>query len=138
MKVKLLTETAKAPSRGSEKAAGYDLYADEGGVIDILARKLISTGISIAVPEGHYGRVAPRSGLAVKDGIDILAGVIDEDYRGEVKVILYNTSTIPYNYHKGDRIAQLILEKVSTPDIEVVEDLDSTARGAGGYGSTGR
>lgn len=138
MKVKLLTDTAIAPTRGSEKAAGYDLYADQDSFIEPNERVLVKTGIAVATPANHYGRVAGRSGLAYHKGIDILGGVIDEDYRGELGVIMYNTSSSIFMIKKGDKIAQLILEKLSTPAIEVVEDLDSTARGADGYGSTGQ
>lgn len=137
MKVKLLTETAKLPTRGSLKAAGYDLYADEAVIIPSKERKLVSTGIAIAVPSHHYGRVAPRSGLALKHGIDILAGVIDEDYRGTVHAMLYNTGDLDFPVAKGDRIAQLVIERITHPVIEEVEELDGTERGQGGYGSTG-
>lgn len=91
----------------------------------------------MAIPSGYYGRVAPRSGLAVKHFIDVGAGVIDEDYRGPLGVVLFNHGQNDFAVKKGDRIAQLLLEKIATPDIEVVEDLDETERGAGGFGSTG-
>lgn len=100
-------------------------------------KALIPTDISMAIPSGYYGRVAPRSGLAVKHFIDVGAGVIDEDYRGPLGVVLFNHSQNDFAVKKGDRIAQLLLEKIATPDIEVVEDLDETERGAGGFGSTG-
>ena len=85
----------------------------------------------------YYGRIAPRSGLAYKYGVDILAGVCDSDYRGEIKVIMVNHGRECFRYSKGDRIAQLIIEKITTPPVEVVEELDSTERGEGGLGSTG-
>ena len=91
----------------------------------------------MAIPEGHYGRVAPRSGLAVKNFIDVGAGVIDCDYRGALGVVLFNHSADDFHIKPGDRIAQLIIEKISTPDVVEVDDLDETARGAGGFGSTG-
>ena len=137
MKVKRLTETAVLPSKGSSHAAGFDLVADEGGSIPSRRRVTISTGIAVAIPEGFYGRIAPRSGLAAKYGINVLAGVVDSDYRGEVKVILHNTGRTIYDFSQGDRIAQLIIEKCYSPEIEEVEDLDSTVRAAGGFGSTG-
>lgn len=95
------------------------------------------TDIQIELPSGCYGRVAPRSGLAAKNFIDVGAGVIDEDYRGNVGVILFNHSTVPFEVKKGDRIAQLICEQIFYPSIEEVETLSITERGAGGFGSTG-
>jgi dUTP pyrophosphatase len=112
---------AKLPTRGSAQAAGYDLYACEDTVIPKGGRKVVQTGISIALPEGHYGRVAPRSGLAVKYGIDTGAGVVDSDYRGLLGVVLFNFGEADFPFKAGDRIAQLIIEKISTPDVVEVE-----------------
>jgi dUTP pyrophosphatase len=137
LRVKLLNDRARAPVRGSAGAAGYDLASCEGVVVPAGQRKVIKTGVSVAVPPGTYGRVAPRSGLAVRMGIDVLAGVIDEDYRGELAVILLNTGDAPFEVSPGDRIAQLILERIVTPDTVMVDDLDDTVRGAGRFGSTG-
>ncbi|UZJ54207.1 hypothetical protein CBS101457_003527 [Exobasidium rhododendri] len=128
---------AKAPTRGSAQAAGYDLYASEDSTIPKSGRAVVATGIRLAVPSGCYGRVAPRSGLALKHGIDTGAGVIDSDYRGLLGVILFNFGSEDFAVKPGDRIAQLILERIETPEVEVVEDLDETTRGAGGFGSTG-
>ena len=91
----------------------------------------------MAIPHGFYGRVAPRSGLAAKQGLDVLAGVIDSDYRGELCCVLYNTSDKPIELPAGSKICQLIIEKIITPKAAWVNDLDETARGAGGFGSTG-
>ena len=135
--VKKLVEHATVPRRATELAAGYDISASEDAKVPSQGRMAVSTGISIGLPEGTYGRIAPRSGLAYKFGIDVLAGVIDADYRGEVKVILYNSGVHPFNIQKGDRIAQLIIEKNETPDVAVVMDIDDTERGDGGFGSTG-
>jgi dUTP pyrophosphatase len=135
--VRLLSEDATVPKRGTPYAAGYDLSSAEYDEVPARGRKLIKTHIAVAVPPGTYARVAPRSGLAFKHGIDVMAGVIDEDYRGEVGVILYNTSDVPFQVSIGDRIAQLILEKIETPLVNVVEELDETDRGEGGFGSTG-
>lgn len=137
LQVQLLTPTSKAPTRGSAHAAGYDMYASQSSTIPSRSQALISTGISIAVPEGCYGRVAPRSGLAVKHSIDVGAGVIDADYRGEVRVLLFNFSEREFEVNVGDRIAQLVLERIHTPEVVVVEKLDESVRGAGGFGSTG-
>ena len=134
--VKLNYEDAQEPSRGSDEAAGYDLYSYESETIVPNQIKLIDTGISIRVPEGTYGRIAPRSSVS-KKGILINAGVIDRDYRGPVKVMVHNLSNNDYVINKNDRIAQLILEKIKTPPVELVEELDDTERGARGFGSTG-
>jgi dUTP pyrophosphatase len=100
-------------------------------------RKVVKTGISIAIPPGYYGRVAPRSGLAVKKGIDVLAGVIDGGYRGEIGVVLQNLSNEDYPFKKGDRVAQLILEQCNTIDWVELDELKDSARSDGGFGSTG-
>src|ERR1700761_6245123 len=128
---------AKDPKRGSRFAAGFDLAASEGQIIPAGKWKVISTGLEIAVPEGTYGRGAPRSGLAAKHGIDVGAGVIDYDYRGIVGVILINHGVVDFEVKIGDRIAQLILEKVDMADAEEVKELPSTERGENGFGSTG-
>ncbi|PSK60623.1 deoxyuridine 5'-triphosphate nucleotidohydrolase [Elsinoe australis] len=137
LQIQLLSATAKPPTRGSAFAAGYDLYASKATTIPARGRVLVDTDISIAVPEGTYGRVAPRSGLAVKHGIDTGAGVIDADYRGPVKVLLFNLSETDFEVQGGDRIAQLIVERIYTPEVVVVEKLEESVRGAGGFGSTG-
>ena len=98
---------------------------------------MISTALAIATPVGTYGRVAPRSGLASKKFLDTLAGVIDADYRGEVKVLMANFSDTDYEVQKGERVAQLILERIVTPDVVEVQSLEESVRGAGGFGSTG-
>jgi dUTP pyrophosphatase len=98
---------------------------------------LVSTGIAMATPTGTYGRIAPRSGLAVKHGIHIGAGVIDSDYRGPVKVVMFNLGNLPFEIQQGDRIAQLILEKISVVDVIMVDNLEGTVRNHAGFGSTG-
>ena len=135
--VKLNYEDAQAPTRGSDEAAGYDLYSYESETVAPNQIKLIDTGISIKVPEGTYGRIAPRSSVS-KKGILVNAGVIDRDYRGPVKIMLHNLSNNDYVINKNDRIAQLILEQIKTPPVELVEELDDTERGEGGFGSTGK
>jgi dUTP pyrophosphatase len=136
--VQKLVEDARLPVRGSELAAGYDLYASENSVIHAKSRSTVATGIAIRVPHGTYGRIAPRSGLAVKKGIDIGAGVIDEDYTGHVMVVVFNHGDDDFEVQQGDRIAQLILEKIETPEVQEVDTLETTTRGRGGFGSTGR
>ena len=137
LQVKLLSSTAKAPTRSSAFAAGYDLYASKAATVSAWGKVLVDTDISIAVPAETYGRVAPRSGLASKHSIHTGAGVIDADYRGPVKVLLFNLSGTEFQVEAGDRIAQLIVERIYTPDIVVVDQLEETVRGAGGFGSTG-
>ena len=136
-----LTESATPPSKGSQSAAGYDLASAQKVTIESKCRMLVKTGLAISVPAGTYGRIAPRSGLALKHGIDVMAGVIDADYRGDVGVILVNMGSLPFEIKVGDRIAQLILEKIeinaSVEEKASVEELGATARGAGGFGSTG-
>lgn len=135
--VKLNYEDAMCPTRGSDEAAGYDLYSYEEKRIIPHTTQLIDTGISIRVPEETYGRIAPRSSVS-KKGILVNAGVIDRDYRGPVKIMLHNLSNNDYVINKNDRIAQLILEQIKTPLVELVEELDDTIRGEGGFGSTGK
>ena len=117
--------------------AGFDLYATEEGSIAPNERMMVPVGICTSFSPEYYMRVASRSGLAVKSGINVLAGVIDSSYRGEWKVILHNTSTTYFHFEIGDRIAQAIPEKISTEEFTFVERLNDTERGAGGFGSTG-
>ncbi|QGH74842.1 deoxyuridine 5'-triphosphate nucleotidohydrolase [Bacteriophage DSS3_MAL1] len=139
-----LNEHATIPTYGSNDAAGMDLYAnfsDEvGGVYNLAPgeRKLFKTGIAVAIPRGFYGRIAPRSGLAYKHGIDVMAGVVDSDYRGDVGVILINLGTGDFVVKHGDRIAQFIIEAYK-PCLPVPAlSLEGTTRGEGGFGSTGK
>jgi len=135
--VKKLREDAYLPTRGSANAAGLDLYSVDEVIIPPGERALVKTGISVAVDHGTYFRIAPRSGLALKHGIDTMAGVVDSDYRGEICVILANLNNSPFSVMKGDRIAQGIVEVIQLADVVEVDDLDTTDRGANGFGSTG-
>jgi len=138
LRVKRLTPEAKLPTRGSVESAGYDLYATSSHVIKPGHRALVSTGISISIPMMNYARIAPRSGLAVKNGIHVGAGVVDSDYRGEIKVVLYNLDPEKdFVVEPGHRIAQFIIESCSLPKIEDVSNLDQSERGTSGFGSTG-
>lgn len=134
---KKLDPLAMLPTRGSPFAAGLDLYSIEASTLEPNQRQLIRTGLAVAIPEGHYGRLAPRSGLAVQKGIDVLAGVIDADYRGEIQCLLHNTGTEIVELPAQTRICQLIIEKMITPTPAWADDLTNTTRGAGGFGSTG-
>lgn len=135
--VKKLSYDSIIPTRGSDSAVGYDLYGNMDCLIRSSERGLVSTGITIVLPSGVYGRIAPRSGLAVKHGIQVGAGVIDPDYTGELKVVLFNHGEKDFEIKKGDRIAQLILEKCETPPIEEINIVEETDRGSEGFGSTG-
>ncbi|KAH6660138.1 putative Deoxyuridine 5'-triphosphate nucleotidohydrolase [Truncatella angustata] len=135
--IKKLSDKARLPTRGSAFAAGYDLYAAKDTVIPKRGKVLVDTDIAIAVPAGTYGRIAPRSGLASKHFIDTGAGVIDADYRGQVKVLLFNHNEADFEVKEGDRVAQLIIERIYTPEVVEVAELEESVRGAGGFGSTG-
>ena len=132
-----LHPAAKLPTRGSRQAAGLDLYSIEDVRMAAGARAAVRTGLAVAIPEGFYGRVAPRSGLAVNYGLDVLAGVIDSDYRGEIVCALVNHGQEACTIDAGQRVAQLIIEAIIAPEPVWADALDETARGAGGFGSTG-
>jgi dUTP pyrophosphatase len=138
LKFKRLDPRAKLPSRGSVFSAGLDIYSIDDVRIEAKQRYLARTGLSVAIPEGFYGRVAPRSGLAIKNGLDVLAGVIDSDYRGELCCALYNSGDEIIVLAAESKICQLIIEKIITPTPVWADDLDATSRGAGGFGSTGQ
>lgn len=134
---KRLDQRAILPSRGSAAAAGLDLFALEDLTILSGERSLARTGLAVAIPEGYYGRLAPRSGLASKHGLDTLAGVIDADYRGEIGCLLYNAGQETIHLPAGSKICQLIIEKIITPAAVWADEIDETERGSGGFGSTG-
>lgn len=138
LQVKLLSKDACIPRRATSGSAGYDLASPCDCIVPPHGKELIKLELSIAIPEGYYGRIAPRSSLAWKNFIHVGAGVIDCDYRGCVGVVLFNHHFESYVVKKGDKIAQLIIEKIATPDVVVVDDLSVTVRGSGGYGSTGK
>ncbi len=137
LRFKRLHPEARLPTRGSAQAAGLDLYAVERVTLAPGARAAVRTGLAVSVPRGFYGRVAPRSGLAVRHGVDVLAGVIDSDYRGEILCALVNLGREPFEVEPGARVAQLVVEAIATPEPAWAEELEETARGAGGFGSTG-
>ena len=137
IEIKKLHDHACVPSRNSFADAGYDLYAIGHDVIKSGEIKLVNIGISIAIPHGYYGRIAPRSGLALNHGIDVLAGVVDSGYRGEICALLINLSDKSFSYRKGDRIAQIIIEKCHDVTWGEVQELNGTHRGDDGFGSSG-
>jgi len=129
------------PTYATEQSAGMDLTAalEEAIELDPGQRMLIPTGLSIALPKGYEAQIRPRSGLAIKHGVTVLntPGTVDADYRGEIKVILANLGTEPFTVERGMRIAQMVIAQHATVAWEIVESLDDTSRGAGGFGSTG-
>lgn len=129
---------AKPPKRANSTDAGADLHAVENYIIHPGERIMIETGLSLAIPEGFYGQVAPRSGLAAKSGVMTMAGVIDAAYRGTVKVLLFNSGKESVTISTGDRVAQLIILPISLAEFVIVESLPDTVRGQGGFGSSGR
>ena len=142
IQIKKLKENAIIPTRGSDRAAGYDLYACLENEVIIGAGETvkIGTGLSIAVPEGYFGAIFARSGLAAKEGLRPAncVGVADSDYRGEYIVALHNDSAVSRVVTPGERIAQLVVMPYLSVEFEEVDSLDETERGAGGFGSTGK
>jgi dUTP pyrophosphatase len=141
LRFRRLEVAARPPTQAHEGDAGYDLHAAEAATIGPGERASVGTGIAVAIPEGQAGLVIPRSGLATKHGISVVnaPGLIDSGYRGELRVLLLNTDlSDPFTVEPGDRIAQLVLVRVETEELEEVAELDETARGVGGFGSTGR
>jgi dUTP pyrophosphatase len=134
---KRLDPRAVLPARGSLLAAGLDIYAIEDLTLQPGERTLARTGLAVDIPEGYYGRLAPRSGLATKNGLDVLAGVIDADYRGEIRCLLYNAGDEAIHLPAQSKICQLIVEKIITPTAVWADDITETDRGSGGFGSTG-
>lgn len=132
-----LTSNAFAPVKGSYGAAGFDLKSAYTCIVPARGKAVVMTDIKIELPSGCYGRVAPRSGLAANHSIDVGAGVIDEDYRGNLGVILFNHSDVDFAVTKGDRIAQIICERIFYPVLLECKDLKDTERGDKGLGSTG-
>ena len=141
LRYRRLAAGGRAPARSHASDAGYDLHAAERATIEPGGRASVGTGIAVAVPAGHAGLVLPRSGLAERQGISVVnaPGLIDSGYRGEVRVLLLNTDrSEPFQVEPGDRIAQLVIARVEEPEVVEADALDDSARGAGGFGSTGR
>ncbi len=142
LEIKKLNPEAKLPEyqHGSGQDAGMDLYSVGTGVLDPGEYKSFATGIAIALPDGYMGKVCPRSGLAFEQGVTVLnaEGTIDPSYRGNIKIVLINHGSEPYQVNKGDRIAQLIIEQYQQIEWDLVEELDTTERGTGGFGHTGK
>ena len=136
--IKKLTKSATVPTKNNTSDAGWDLYAVEDAVINSGDRTTIATGVAMAIPEGYVGLIWHRSGLAVKSGVDVFAGVIDSGYRGEIKVCLYNSSKEELKITTGDRIAQILFQEIPSFSLTIVDSLDITERGGDGFGSSGK
>lgn len=138
LRVKKLHQHAKLPQRGSSGAAGYDLFTPDSIKIKPGELVVVSLGISIAIPNDTVARILPRSSLAANRRVTTDAGVIDSDYRGEVKVVLKNESDDIQEFQRHDRIAQMLIIPINTPNVVECQELDDTSRGSGGFGSTGK
>ena len=137
IKIKKLTENATSPKYAKEDDAGMDFYASESSIVLPNERKLISTGIAMAIPKGYVGLIWDKSGIASKHGLKTMAGVIDSGYRGEIKILIHNLSNEPYTIESGNKIAQMLIQPVEQKKIQEVLELEETDRGDGGFGSTG-
>ena len=138
VELKALDPELELPSYATDGDAGADLRTTADFTLEPGTRKMVGTGIAIALPPGHVAFIKPRSGLAAKHGIHVLGGVIDAGYRGEIRVVLLNTDgREAMEFKRGDRIAQLVIQRVEQAKFIVVDELDESARGAGGFGSTG-
>jgi dUTP pyrophosphatase len=138
VKIKLLNSVAKCPSQNNATDAGFDVYSCDEGIVYVKDRKIISLGFAMEMPDGYYAKLFSRSGLALKKGIIVLGGVVDSDYRGEVKAILYNSGDDIFEYTYGDKVAQMVFAKLPFIDITVVDTLSETSRGEKGFGSSGK
>ena len=138
LKVKKLVKDATLPSFAHAGDAGLDLYTIEDYELKPQERHAFKTGIAMEIPQGYVGLIWDKSGLAVKHGLHHLAGVIDATFRGEIQVVILNTGTEAYQVKKGDKIAQMLIQKVESVEVEEVAELDDTERGENGWGSSGR
>ena len=138
LKFAKLSDNAYTPIKGTPRSAGYDLRSAYDCVIPPRGVGTVKTDLQIWLPQGTYGRIAPRSGLICNHNIDVRAGVVDEDYTGNVCIVLFNYADEPYSVSRGDRVAQLICEKIEQPKIWELKTIPRTGRGADGFGSTGK
>ncbi len=136
--IQKLHPAARIPAYAHHEDAGMDLYALEAVTIEPGARVQVKTGVAMAIPEGYVGLIWDKSGLSHRSGLKTMGGVVDAGYRGEVLVGIVNLGDIPHTFSVGDKVAQMLIQKVEHPDIEIVAALDETARGSGGFGSTGK
>ena len=139
IKIKKLDPKAVIPTRGSDAAAGVDLHAPKALVIHPNSNGVVNTGLAVEIPDGYFGAIFARSGMATRKGLRPAncVGVIDSDYRGEIKVVLHNDSDIIRPVQEGDRVAQLVILPYEPIEFDEVDELNDTDRGIGGFGSTG-
>jgi dUTP pyrophosphatase len=137
LQIQKLKEEAVVPQYAHPGDAGMDFCASEDVTIEPGQRALIPTGIAMAIPEGYVALVWDKSGRASKDGVTTMAGVIDSGYRGEIQILMFNTTEDPWTVNAGEKVAQILIQPIAAPEVEVVESLDETSRGAAGFGSTG-
>ncbi len=135
--LKKLSPTAVLPKYIHPHDAGMDLYSNENITLQPQERKLIPTGIALAIPTGYVGLIWDKSGIATNHGLKTMAGVIDAGYRGEIKILIHNLSNQPYTVQAGTKIAQMLIQPVEQKEIIEVQELDDSSRGDGGFGSTG-
>lgn len=138
LKIKKLKPEAKLPSYAHPGDAGLDLCAAEVALIPAHTRAEISTGLAFEIPDGYVGLVWDKSGLAFKKGLTTMSGVLDAGYRGELKLLVYNTTDQDYSFNVGEKVAQLLIQPIERPEIAEADSLSETSRGEGGFGSTGR
>lgn len=138
LKIKRLHKDAKIPHYAHLGDAGLDLYAADGVTIAPNERAAVSTGIAMEIPDGYVGLIWDKSGLSIKHGLKTLGGVVDSGYRGEVLVGIINLSDAEYTIQKGEKVAQMIIQKKENIEVKEVSELGETARGEGGFGSTGK
>lgn len=137
VRVQLLHSDARAPTYAHPGDAGMDLFAVSDVTLAPGKRTQVGTGVAFALPEGYVGLIWDKSGLSQKQGLKTLGGVVDAGFRGEVMVGLVNLSDTPYTIERGHKVAQMLVQKIEAPEIVTVDSLDTTARGTGGFGSTG-
>jgi dUTP pyrophosphatase len=137
IKIKKLTETAVVPNFAHDDDAGMDIYSDEDIIIEPKKRVLIKTGIAMEFPKEYAALVWDKSGIAINKGLTKIAGVIDAGYRGEYKIAMFNLNEEPVKISKGEKIAQILFQKIEHPEVEITEELSESSRGSGGFGSTG-
>ena len=137
VKIKMLSPDAKCPKRGSSMAAGYDVFSARDVTIQPGCREMVWTDLMMEIPPGMYGRIAPRSGFAYLNAIDVFQGIIDPDFRGNIGILVINNGNDPFIINKNMRICQIVFERIAIPDLEVTQELGITLRGNGGFGSTG-
>jgi len=137
IRFKKISEDSKVPSFANEGDAGMDLYASEDMEVARGEIKAVPTGVKMELPKGYVALIWDKSGIALKSGIKTMGGVLDSGYRGEIKVIVTNLSDEVFEVKKGDKVAQMLIQKVESPEVEITEDLSDSERGDGGFGSTG-